>query len=142
MVNPVELENAYKQYATDLPKNAPDGIIEVNLSVLYELGLLDAKQNIEDPKKITHYFHVLESPEKVTLYNDSFAIWIVPRIIDEQPSTYTLVAAQDSEKPRLELVFHTTGVYNTPNFVLKILEHFLLEIQENEDILGNISKKI
>ena len=141
-MNPTELEDAFKEYSADLPKCAPDGVIEVNLPILYELDLLNTKESPSDQKKFTHYFHVVESPEKVTLYNDHFAIWIVPRIIEEQPSTYTLVAARQGKKPRLELVFHTTGVYNTPNFVLKILEHFLLEIQENEDILGNISKKI
>jgi hypothetical protein len=142
MINPLDLEEAFNEYIADLVHNAPDGIISINLPVLYELGLLNCEQVPLDQRKLTQYFHVIESNEKVTLFNDKFVIWILPRIVNEQPSTYTLVGIHEGKKPRLEMVFHTTGVYNTPNFVLRILEHFLLEIQENNDVLGKLEKKM
>ena len=142
MINPLDLENAFNEYTADLIHCAPDGIIDINLPVLYELGLLNCEEVPKDQRKLTQHFHVIESNEKVTLFNDKFVVWILPRIIDEQPTTYTLVGVHQGKKPDLELVFHTTGVYNTPNFVLRILEHFLIEIQENNDVLGNIEKKM
>jgi len=141
-MNPIDIEQAFREYFVDLTHSTPDGIITIDLSILHELGLLNCETSPAKEKKFSQYFHVIESPEKVTLFNDKFIVWIVPRVVDGQPSTYTLIALNDKEKSKLELIYHTKGVYNTPNFVLRILEHFLLEIQENDAILSKISKKI
>ena len=95
---PLDLEEAFNEYTADLVHNAPDGIIEINLPVLYELGLLNCDQVPPDQRKLTQYFHVIESNEKVTLFNDKFVIWNLPRIIDEQPTTYTLVGIHEGKK--------------------------------------------
>jgi len=141
-MNPIDIEQAFREYFVDLTHSTPDGIITIDLPILHELGLLNCDQPSSKEKKFSQYFHVIESPEKVTLFNDKFIVWIVPRITDGQPSTYTLIALNDNEKSKLEMIYHTKGVYNTPNFVLRILEHFLMEIQEKDDVVTNISKKI
>jgi hypothetical protein len=46
-----------------------------------------------------------------------------------------LIALNQKGIPRLELAFLTTDVYNTSKLVLRILEKFLHEIQENEESL-------
>jgi hypothetical protein len=41
----------------------------------------------------------------------------------------------------LELCFITSGVYNTSRLVLRVLEKFLVEIEENEKLLKTLEKK-
>ncbi len=74
------------------------------------------------------------------MFNDQFLIWIVPRADQENPITFVLIALNQGEKPHLEIVFTTSGIYNTPHYVLKIFQHFLKEVQETEATLLSIEK--
>lgn len=136
MLNPVQIEQAYKDFMGDLPACAHDGILSINLGFLYDQGLLNTlAANEEEAEDLTQYFHVIESPEKVTLFNDHFIVWIVPKLESEQPMTYVLIALNQSEKAHLEIVFTTHGVYNSPRYVLKVLQHFLSDVLETEATL-------
>lgn len=142
MINPAQLETVYKEFSENLSKWAPDGITTVDLSLLQELGLLSHAQfesNYSD--QFMHYFHIIESPEKVTLFNEQFAIWIVPISEQEKASTLTYISLLQIDKPRLELVFATSGVYNTPRYILRILQHFLNEVLDTEAVISEIGKK-
>lgn len=133
-MEPVDLENAFNRYMSDLPQHAPDGIVEVDLTLLQELGLLvydEEQEEISD--SLTHNFFVIESADKLTLFNEKFSVWIVPKMLHETPTTYTLIALNEDQKPRLEMVFTTSGVYNHSSLVLRILERFLEQIEENEE---------
>lgn len=134
-MEPVDLENAFNHYMSDLPQHVPDGIVDVDLSLLQELGLLvcDDEEPEEISDSLTHNFFVIESSDKLTLFNEKFSIWIVPKILNEIPTTYTLIALNEEQKPRLEMVFTTSGVYNHSSLVLRILEKFLEQIEENEE---------
>ena len=141
MIPPNKLEEAYTEFSENLAKWIPDGIINVNLNLLQELGLLsneELEQNNSD--NLMHYFHVIETPDKVTLFNEKFAIWIVPKVEGENPTTLTFIATLRQDKPHLEIVFATSGVYNTPRFILKVLQHFLNEVIDTESIISNIDK--
>lgn len=142
MINPTALEEAYQEFHKDLKKWIPDGIIDVNLSLLHELGLLNHKEleHTVSDAELTQYFHILETPEKVTLFNEQFAVWIVPQVLDEIPTTLTLIALLTSHKPRLEIAYTTCGVYNTPKYILKVLQHFLTEVQDTEALISSIGK--
>jgi len=136
MLSPIQIEEAYKGFMVDFPKSAHDGIIFINLQFLYDSGLLNSIQDDQDDREnVTQYFHVVESPEKVTLFNEQFVIWIIPRVEKEIPMTYVLIALNHQDMLHLEIVFMSTGVYNTPRHVLKILQHFLLDVQETEAAL-------
>jgi hypothetical protein len=142
MINPIQLEEAYNEFSQNLSKWVPDGVIQVNLSLLHDLGLLNQSQFEQNSiDNITHYFHVIETPDKVTLFNQQFAIWIVPKLVDENPTTLTYVALLNNNKPHLELVFSTAGVYNTPKYILKVLQHFLSEVLDTEAIIIAMGKK-
>lgn len=132
MMNPQDLEMTYQEYIQDLSKHAPDGIFDVDLSLLYELDLLNAQEEEEEDSALTQSFYVLESSDKLTLYNQKFVVWIVPKMVEETPKTFTLIALNENEKPHLEMVFATSGVYNHSNLVLRILERFLAQIEETE----------
>lgn len=142
MINPSQLEEAYKEFTQNFNKWVPDGVMAVDLSLLHELGLLNfnhLEQGTTD--SLMHYFHVIETPDKVTLFNEQFAIWIIPKITEEIPLTMTMIALLHNSKPHLEIVFSTSGVYNTPRFILKVLQHFLTEVVDTEAIISTIGKK-
>jgi hypothetical protein len=133
MINPLELESAYQEYITDLKRFAPDGILEVDQALLNELGLHSVQEI--DADDLTHEFYVIESAEKLTLFNQKYVIWIVPQMVHITPVTYTLIARHVNGKIRLEIAFSTRGAYNDSHLVLRILEKFLEEIEENEDAI-------
>lgn len=141
MLDPVLIEASYKDFMGDLGKWAHDGVLNIDLHSLHELGLLHTLQEDQsEPEDLSQYFHIVESVEKVTLFNDQFIVWIVPKNDDAHPLTYVLIALCQSNKPHLEVVFSTSGIYNTPRFVLKILQHFLLDMLETEATLTSIEK--
>ena len=141
-ISPAKLEEAYKQFTQNFNKWVPDGILPVNLALFNEIGLLSFEQ-FEKPslEDLSHYFHVVETEEKVTLFNEQFAIWIMPKAAEEPPTTLTFIALINQNKPHLEIVFSTTGVYNTPKYILKVLQHFLTEVIDTEAIISSIDKK-
>jgi hypothetical protein len=142
MINPIELEEAYKKFSANLTEWVPDGVLQVDLNLLNELGLLN-HDAIESGTKedLTHYFHVIETADKVTLFSEQFAIWIVPKLVNDIPSTMTYIALLHASKPHLEIVFSSTGVYNTPKYILKILQHFLTEVKDTEAMISAMGKK-
>ncbi len=141
MLNPNEIEKLYEQYISNLADLAHDGIVNVDLALLHELNLLDDLDQItDDPEDLTQYFHVIESPEKVTLFNEQFIVWIVPKTEQDIPLTYVLIALNTHNKISLEIVFTTAGVYNTPKYVLKVLQYYLLDMLETEATLTAIEK--
>lgn len=141
MMNPIQIEEAFKQFTANLGDWAHDGITPINLEFLHETGLLKTLQEeTGDPEDLTQYFHVIESAEKVSLFNEQFLVWIIPKMESEQPVTYVMIALNHEEKPHLEIVFTTHGVYNTPRYVLKVLQHFLADMLETEETLTSFEK--
>lgn len=143
MINPNVLEEAFQEFSKNLSKWIPDGIIHVDLKLLNDLGLLNNAEleHSVSEANLNHYFHIIETPDKVTLFNEQFAIWIVPQVVDEMPTTTTLISLLQGNKPHLEIVYLTSGVYNTPKYILKILQHFLAEVQDTEAVILSIGKK-
>lgn len=141
MLNPVQIEEAYKEFITNLPNIAHDGVTAIDLQFLHDQGLLHTLQEEKgEPDDLTQYFHVIESVEKVTLFNEQFIVWILPKMDNDQPLTYVLIALNHPEKANLEVVFSTRGVYNTPRYVLKVLQHFLVDMLETEETLTSFEK--
>ena len=141
MNDPLALEEAYLQFSKNLSQWAHDGIIQVNLCLLNDLGLLNHQQLDSSSDQFMHYFHIIETQDKVTLFNEQFVIWIVPTMQQEVASTLTYIARFIQEKPTLELVFSASGVYNTPKYILRILHHFLNEVIDTEEVISSIRKK-
>jgi hypothetical protein len=139
-MNPEELEADYQKYMDNLKEYAPDGIVEIDLSLLHELGLLTCEEDGSEEASLTHNFYVVESADKLTLFNQKYVVWIVPKLIDQTPTTYTLIALNDKKQTHLEMVFATSGVYNHSSLVLRILEKFLEQIEENEEEICRYNK--
>lgn len=131
-----ELDSCYEEFIQHLPELIPDGITIVDLQLLQAMGLLQEGPQIAHAPSLTRFFHVVESKEKITLFNDQFVIWIVPEKIDNEPTTLVLIAVSSNNKLRLDMAFSISGIYNTSRLVLRVLEKQLSEIQENEDLIA------
>lgn len=141
MLNPVQIEDVFRKYLENLSTLAHDGVIHVDLQFLYDCNLLEnIQQEKEDANDLTQYFHVIESAEKVTLFNEQFVIWIIPRMEQDVPSTFVLIALCHNDNLHLEIVFTTSGVYNTPKYVLKILQYFLIDMLETEATISSMEE--
>ncbi len=141
-MNPIQLEEAYKDFTENFQQWAPEGFINVNLQLLQELGLLNTPEiESSESDSISQQFHVIETNDKVTLFNKKFAVWIVPQSETELPSTLILISLIQNLKPHLEIVYTTSGVYNTPKYILRVLQHFLTEVLDTEDIISSINKE-
>jgi hypothetical protein len=141
-MNPIQLDQAYSEFISSLSSWIPEGIIEVDMSLLEETGLLTHVSFEEDnnQEQLPHYFHVIETADKVTLFNHQFAIWIVPKIVDENPTTIVMISLITNGRPHLEIVFSTKGVYNTPKFVLRLLKYYLSEVIDTEEAISSIGR--
>lgn len=138
MHNITVIEKCFKKYLKEITSWPPENIISVDLALLKEMDLLNYHTQGSADTLLTRYFHVVEAPEKITLINEEFIVWIVPEKIDNKPVTYTMIALNADKEPRLELAFIVSGVYNTSQMVLRVLEKMLFEIQENEELLGKL----
>ncbi len=141
MQNPMQIEQFYKDFMSNLSTHAHDGVVSINLRFLHDQGLLDTLTLADDESDdLTQFFHVIESPEKVTLFNEHFIVWIIPKMEGENPMTFVLIATNQQEKAQLEVVFTTYGVYNSPRYVLRVLQHFLTDMLETEETLTLFEK--
>lgn len=130
-MQPSDLEDAYRVYMSDLRSHLPDGVVEVDLPLMEDLGVFAPE--LAPSQSLTYNFYVIESTEKLTLFNEKFSVWIVPQVVEEVPTTYTFIARNYQNRPCLEMAFATSGAYNHSHLVLEILERFLLQIDENEE---------
>ncbi len=142
MITPKQLETAYQEFVHDLNKWIPDGITTIDLHVLNQLGLLQ-HEKLDTPytDTISRYFQIIETDDKVTLFNEQFAVWIVPKLIEGKPITLTYIALLQQDYPHLEMAFSTAGVYNAPKYILTILHQFLKEVVDTEAVISSIDKK-
>jgi hypothetical protein len=143
MHNLAVIEECYKKFIKSLNFWIPEGIYYIDLQLLHHFDLLHFQPHTprKDPV-LTRYFHMVESPEKITLINDEFVVWIIPDKVNYLTVTYTLIALNPSDRePQLEAAFIASGIYNTSKLVLKVLEKFLIEIQETETALLNFPEE-
>lgn len=120
----------------------PDGLHFVNLEFLHHFDLLHFLPSGEHRDLLMGgYFQVIESQEKITLINQEFIVWIIPARTGPTSFTYALIALnREDQDPQLEAALIFSGIYNTSKLVIKVLEKFLMEIQETEKTLSNFQK--
>lgn len=138
MIDEDLLDFYYKTFTSNINRWLPEGFTEIDLALLHKYQMFDFSEEEKPSRNITHFFHMIESDDKLTLFNDQFIIWIVPDIEEDMPTTFTLIAIRQGDQLHLEIGFKTKGVYNTSHFLLNFLELFLAEIQENEETLNRL----
>lgn len=131
------LDQCFEHYLHEVKTWSPDRMIEIDLEALQRLDLLSGfHEPFGSTGELTQYFQVSESPEKITLMNEQFVIWIVPEVTPTTTVTYVFIALNTIKKPRLEVSFSASGVYNSSKLVMRVLEKMLSEIEENEALLS------
>lgn len=135
------IELYFQQFIQEIWERPGDDMIEITLPLLQKMDLINDLDPSQDDPSLTRYFQVVETEEKITLINEEFIIWIVPDHIEDESITYTLIATNGLEIPQLELCFITSGVYNNSKLVLRVLEKFLEEIQENEKLIDGYQQE-
>lgn len=142
MTEPKVLEEHFQNFIKNLPTFLPDGIVCVDIRLMEELGLLKIDEIEKDSQNsLNHFFHVQETPDKITLYNENFAIWIVPQNNESSSKTFIFIGIISNKEPHLEMAFYTEGVFNTPKYIMKILQHYLNEVQDMEALIASMDKK-
>jgi hypothetical protein len=132
------LDNYFKKVMENLTLYLPEGVEQIDVLSLFDYDLFGYHNEPPD-HTFTRLFQIVETEEKITLVNEEFIIWILPRRTEEISSTFVLIALNKKGQPHLEKAFIVSGVYNTSKIVLSLLEKELNEIQENEGILKNLA---
>jgi hypothetical protein len=143
MENPSLLEECYKKFSLELDVLIPEGIYFLDLELLHRLDLLHFQPDayLHHPLS-AHVFHVIESAEKMTLWNDEFIIWIATVQNNNRDNrTQVLIALNSLKKePKLEAALYARGIYNTTKLILRVLDKFLFDIRETERMLSYYRK--
>lgn len=142
MNNLTIIEEHYQKYKKNLSYWLPEDIVNVDINLLQKFDLIydEEKEEDEEPldSPLSPSFQIIESYDKMTLINPQFIIWITAEKINGISATLSLIALNAKEAPHLELAFIAAGVYNSSRLVLRLIEKFLIEIEENEKLLSNL----
>jgi hypothetical protein len=114
----------------------PDGILEINLKTLHSLHLLSDENGVPGGAPPSTLLQAIESGGKITLYNERFALWIVPQKNADPSSTVVFIARRTDDGLRPEAGFRTTGIHNRSKTILRLIDRFLADIQETETVIS------
>lgn len=117
----------------------PDGILDINIKTLHALHLLTDEPS-PDEVQASHLLQAVESEGRITLFNERFALWIVPQVGAEPSSTIVYVATHRDDELKAELAFRTSGVHNKSKTILRLIDRFLADIQETDSLLSELEK--
>jgi hypothetical protein len=53
---------------------------------------------------------------------------------------FIFIGILQNKLPHLEVAFCTEGVFNTPKYIMKILQHYLNEVQDVEALIASMDK--
>ncbi len=136
-----KLDEAFSKISVSPECWGPDQVISLNLELLLQLHLfaLTTMDNLYI-NTIKSTFTCNTSPEKITLYNSKFVAWITPLLLDTQPITYIYIA-QNPQAPLIECVLSAKGVFNSPKYILPVLNQMLDDITETQQTLSSLLKK-
>lgn len=133
-----ELNRAFEKVMEDFPNLPSEAIVDVDLKFLDSMGLTNEGEYVNPNEAFERSFKVIEGHNRITLFNNQFVIWILPEIMDGTPATYALIGLRGDETVKLEVVFLAKGPFNSSRLVLRLLDRYLTEIQEIEELLHKI----
>jgi hypothetical protein len=130
--------NDLSQHTLDL---LPDGILDINVKSLHALHLLS--ENATAPHgsiPASNLLQAIESGGKITLYNEKFALWIAPQGNADPSSTIVFIARRADDDLKPEIAFRTSGIHNRSKTILKLIDRFILDIQETESVIARLDQ--
>lgn len=133
MISLFRVEQAFLVLIANLPHFLHEKVIQVDPHQLRILGLDDQQLLLPPDQKYSYCrFCVIEAKGKLTLINEMFVVWIVPRWNSAKGQTLVVVATCQTGDIQPITAFTLAGWRNTPNAVLKVLEGVLIDIREND----------
>jgi hypothetical protein len=127
--------NAYYDYlehhTTDL---IPDGVVDVDVKLLQSLNILNPNQTLGGASA-KELLQAIDSGGRITLFNDRYVLWIVPQNAISPPSTLVILARCIDNTIKPEIAFKTAGIHNQSKTILQLIDRYLIDIQETEEIL-------
>ena len=114
----------------------PDGILDINVKTLHALHLLSDETPSSGAPRASTLLQAVESEEKITLYNEKFALWVAPQKNADPASTIVFIASRKDNEIKPEIAFRTTGIHNRSKTILKLIDRFLADIQETENVIS------
>lgn len=139
MVTIDQLDAYFETLSQNTPDFLPDGILDINLKTLHSLHLL-TDEPATDELQASHMLQAVESEGRITLFNDRFALWIVPQVGAEPCSTVVYVATHREGELKAEMGFRTSGIHNKSKTILRLIDRFLADIQETDSLLSDLEK--
>lgn len=133
------LDAYYSKWIEGLESQSHELLLEVDEALLERMGLTKVGEFKDKRKLQSRFFRVVQRGDKMILYNDTFVVWIVPGPA-EMNATYTWIALIDRVELGFEVGFVAKESYNTSKLVLRLLEQFLQEIEENEQLVREYDK--
>ncbi|MEG0037018.1 MAG: hypothetical protein RSB82_01015 [Victivallaceae bacterium] len=137
-MDPEYLDRVYHKYISNLKQFIPEGFQDIkDVSGVGSNELLADYDCGFGVDKLHYNFFVMESLDKLTLFNKKFTVWIVPEILNSESITYCLIALNKGGDIKPEVAFKAIGRHNRSDVILKFLENSLSEIDENERELSS-----
>lgn len=141
MISLFRAEQAFSLLIKNLPFFLRESLIRVDPHQLAILGL-DDQTLLQPPDQKLSYcrFCVAEASGKLTLINEMFVAWIVPKWNSAKEETLLIVATCQAGDIHPITALILSGPRNTPNAALKILEGVLIDIRENDLLCTTLGK--
>ena len=128
-----QLDAFFTQLSTRTVDLFPDGILDVNVKSLHSLHLLSEKSFLP-----TMALQTIESTEKITLFNERYALWIAPKKEATPPMTIVYIARKTTEGLVPEIAFRAMGIHNRPKTILQVIDRLLTDIQETNSVISKL----
>ena len=139
MISIEQLDAFFEHLSTHTSDLLPDGILDINVKTLHALHLLSDTIPANGGSSNT-LLQAIESGGKITLYNEKFALWIVPQKNADPSSTMVYIARRTEDEIKAEIGFRTTGIHNRSKTILKLIDRFLADIQETECVISKLEQ--
>ena len=139
MVTIDQLDTYFETLSQNTQDFLPDGILDVNIKTLNTLHLLK-EEPAKDEIQPSHLLQAVESEGRITLFNERFALWIVPQVGAEPSCTIVYIATHEEGDVKAELGFRTSGIHNKSKTILRLIDRFLADIQETDSLLSQLEK--
>jgi hypothetical protein len=137
----IEEINSYYEYLTShTTQLLPDGIANVDLHLLHSLNIL-TPHPIPQSSSARDLLQAIEEGGRITLFNDRFVLWIVPQNEVYPASTTVILARCNNNKISPEIAFKTAGIHNQSKTILELIDRYLIEIQETEEVLEQLESQ-
>jgi hypothetical protein len=135
-----QLDTYFDNLTQNTKELLPDGIMDVSIKTLHTLNLLSEGYTTNEIPA-SQLLQAVESEGKITLFNERFALWIVPQVGADPSATVVYVATHTNDEVKAELGFRTSGVHNKSKTILRLIDKFIADIQDTDSVIAELEQE-